>query len=73
MRLSFSTKSAYKNKFSAGIISFFKMIQYMFIQECEKSWKILGFGIDFEQNANLCLDMANSVCREINFSKEISL
>ena len=46
----------------------------MFIQECEKIRKeILSFGVDFEQNVKICLDTAKSECREINFSKEISL
>ena len=48
----FSRNQPIKTNFrGAGIISVFKIIQYMFIQECDKfREKIFGFGDDFEQN-----------------------
>ena len=48
----FSRNQPMKSKFrGAGIISFFKIIQYMFIQECDKfREKILGLGVDLEQS-----------------------
>ena len=48
----FSRNQPIKTNFrGAGIISFFRIIKYIFIQECERfREKILGFGVDFEQN-----------------------
>ena len=63
-----------KNLSGACIISFSKMNQYMFLQECENfREKILGLGVILNKMSNLCLNIAKSVCHEINFSEEISL